>query len=193
MAEKDIEAPEADAYDKLFQQQLDTDSKQRLTNQWNRRGFYDIAARFLPADKPIIEIGCGDGFFTNFIGKRGYTGIDFCKVLVNHGRKLYPNRKLIEGDARTKEIQDMFTSEFAYVSLETLEHIKDDISVIESIPVGADFVFSVPSADNQFHVRYFNSFDEIKNRYKDCLDFFDQDQHATNYNNVIRVMKSRRK
>ena len=193
MVEKNMKEPNAAAYDKLFKRQIDKDAKQRKQNQWNRRGFYEIAKSFLPLGKDVIELGCGDGFFTNFLDDgQGYIGIDFSTVLINHGKKMYPDRTFIQGDIREPGIRMLFTNKFSYICLETLEHIKNDLEVIESIPVGSDFVFSVPSRDNSFHVRYFESFDQIFERYKDYLEYEEWDEHQTNYKNVIRVLKTRR-
>lgn len=186
--------PTAAQYDKLFKRQIVKDAAQRKKNQWNRRGFYDIAKGFLPYGQDVFELGCGDGFFTNFLEEgQGYIGIDFSKVLINHGKKLYPNRVFIHADVRDKSVQMLFKDNFTYVCLETLEHIKNDLEVVASLPRGADFIFSVPSRDNSFHVRYFKSFEEIMDRYEDYLTYEEWDEHETSYNNFIRVMKTKRK
>lgn len=189
MPEKNMIAPEAKDYDELFQKQLDNDAKQRLKNQWNRSDLYKKASNFL-SNNSVIELGCGDGFLTNFIGKKKYIGIDFCKVLIKNAKKLYPDKTFIVGDLRNKKIHDMFDLKNSYVCLEVLEHINNDLEVIEKIPKGCEFIFSVPSADNNYHVRYFKSFDEIKNRYKNHLKYINQDVFPTKYGNVIRILKT---
>lgn len=193
MVEKNMKEITAAKYDRHFAAQIKKDAKQRLKNQWNRKQLYEIASSFLPDDKDIIEIGCGDGFLTNFIGERKYIGIDFCEVLVKHGQKLYPNRTFITADIREPGIKMLFDDRFSYVCLEVLEHINNDLEVVESIPHGADFVFSVPSRDNAYHVRYFESFDEIQNRYGDYLEFIDKGVFKTNFKNCIRISKTKRK
>jgi len=189
-----MKEPTAAQYDVHFKKQVVGNPKQRKKNQWHRRGFYEIAKSFLPKDKGVIELGCGDGFFTNFLDEgQGYLGIDFCTVLINHGRKMYPNHTFIQADVREPGLSMLFTDKFSYVSIEVMEHIKNDLEVIASIPTGSDFIFSVPSRDNMFHVRYFKSFDQIKDRYKHLLEFLDHGKHETTQGNFIRVSKTIRK
>lgn len=189
-----MKEPTAKQYDVHFSKMVNGNPAQRKKNQWHRRGFYEIAKSFLPKGKNVIELGCGDGFFTNFLDKdQHYLGIDFSTVLINHGKKMYPKYSFIQGDVRDPGIRMLFTDKFSYVSIEVMEHIKNDLEVIESIPKGSDFIFSVPSRDNMFHVRYFKSFDEIRNRYKHLLTFIDHGKHETVQGNYVRVSKTRRK
>lgn len=195
MPEKNIKEAEAEVYNEIFKKKVGDFAPQRLKNQWNRSGFYKIGASYLPKNKPIIELGCGDGFFTNFIDDdREYLGIDFCDVLIEHGKKLYPKRNFMVGDLRTKEIQNLFNDNSVYVCFEVMEHIKDELSIIEKIPTGCEFIFSVPSAKSAHtHVRYFESFQEIRDRYDKYLEFIEQKKYDTNHNNYIRVSKTVKK
>lgn len=188
----DKNAPEAGPkeYNEHFYKQIKTKklAKIRLSNQKNNRaGLYEIVKRFLPKDKLVVDLGCGDGFLTNFIGNKEYIGIDFGGVLLKRGKELYPDRFFMEGDIKTKEVQKLFLPHYVYVCLEVLEHIIDDISVIKSIPKGSDFIFSVPDMNCKYHVRYFTSFEEIKNRFDDYLEFIDTDIFVTKlgYNTFI--------
>lgn len=63
-----------------------------------------------------------------------------------------------------------------FVALEFLEHVEDDLGVIEAVPKGALMVFSVPTYDAAGHVRCFASPEEVVDRYGKLLEL--QAAHA---------------
>ncbi len=50
-------------------------------------------------------------------------------------------------------------------ALEVLEHIRDDLAVIDNIREGADIIFSLPTFDDPAHVRKFKKPGDIQKRY----------------------------
>jgi len=138
---------------------------------------YKAAVEYLPppaAADIVIDLGCGIGMFTEVLFKAGYTkyiGIDFSPTMINHSKKRVPEAKFMVGDLRDKEIQKIIASYKIFVSLEVLEHIKNDLGIIAAIPIDSLVVFSVPSFDDELHVRYFNSEFEVIERYKGLIKF----------------------
>jgi 2-polyprenyl-3-methyl-5-hydroxy-6-metoxy-1,4-benzoquinol methylase len=187
MPEKNNRELTAKEYDKIFAKKHKKPKRKRN----NRIKIYQKAVKFLDKDKSIIELGCGSGILTEFIGDLNYIGIDFSKVQIYAARKKYPHRSFdfLLGDIKNWIFQ---SNRYNYVCLEVLEHIKDDLSIIKKIPKGSNFVFSVPSlSSTPAHVRYFESFNEIEKRYGKYLTFENKDKLITTQGNVIRIVKSR--
>jgi 2-polyprenyl-3-methyl-5-hydroxy-6-metoxy-1,4-benzoquinol methylase len=192
MPEKNNEEMTAEEYDNYFAERRKKKTrKTRMKNQMKRSKLYKTAAKFLSGSKAVIELGCGDGILTKFLDEGiDYVGIDFAKSQIEMAKKYYPDRTFILADVKKWVMR---SNEYSYACLEVLEHIKDDLSVVEKIPKGARFVFSVPSASSAYtHVRYFESFDEIYDRYGEYLIFQDKDEMQTSHGNVVRIIKSRR-
>lgn len=56
------------------------------------------------------------------------------------------------------------------ISLEFLEHVENDVNVVDQIRKGTRCIFSVPNFDSSAHVRYFSSEGEVRQRYGGLLD-----------------------
>jgi 2-polyprenyl-3-methyl-5-hydroxy-6-metoxy-1,4-benzoquinol methylase len=58
------------------------------------------------------------------------------------------------------------------VTAEFLEHVKEDLTIIERIRPGTRVYASVPNFPHPAHVRYFNSKEEVSARYSSAfIDF----------------------
>lgn len=119
--------------------------------------------------KTVLDVGCGPGRLGKLLQKEGfdYSGFDFSPVGVaickDHGLNVWEGNALDE--EHYKQQYD------AYVSTEVLEHIIDDRKVVQNIPPGALFVFSVPTFMCKSHVRCFKNAKEIEARYSDLVSF----------------------
>lgn len=108
----------------------------------------------------VLDIGCGPGALAKFIPN--YSGFDFSEVAV----KLANHPRVWVGSAYDKS---NFNGADYYVCTEVLEHL-DDFKVISNIPSGQKVIFSVPSFDDESHIRTFNEA-IIKIRYGSLFDF----------------------
>ncbi len=118
----------------------------------------------------ILEIGCGTGQFAQMLigicGKYvAYYGIDFSEVAIEKsiercGKyfRLHDARKPLPADYNT------------VICLETLEHIDNDILVLENIKSGTKFIGSVPILNDPAHVRVFKTPESITERYGKLID-----------------------
>ncbi|MCK4818128.1 methyltransferase domain-containing protein, partial [bacterium] len=121
----------------------------------------------------IIEVGCGPGqlanmFFDNEICD--YRGIDFSAVAIEMAKennKMHPDVFMVD-NAYNSEI---FSSDYnTVVLLEVLEHIDNDLLVLNKIRKNAHVIFSVPNYYSYSHMRWFDSKDEILERYGNIVD-----------------------
>lgn len=140
---------------------------------------YKAVIEYLPSkDKCgiVVDLGCGVGFFAKVLFENGYTkyiGVDFSPAVVEKAKVYAPGADFIVADLRSELASKVYQEYRVFVALESLEHIKEDIEVLEKIPSRSLVVFSVPNYDSRFHVRYFASEEEVIDRYKNVLDFIE--------------------
>lgn len=137
---------------------------------------YSTAIKLIPFDKnpKILDIGCGMGSFAKYIhdkGYKNYEGIDFADSLLKFARKRFPEFTFNKGNLTSDETLNTFKNYSMFVSFEVLEHIKDDLKIVEAIPTGSIFIFSVPNIKGHGHVRYFLSMKEVIKRFQHLLIF----------------------
>jgi tetratricopeptide (TPR) repeat protein len=139
----------------------------------------------------ILDLGCGPGQFAEFINKRLdnllYTGIDFSISALSIAKKRCPNFAFIN---KTLPITNFaFIPQIdVVICTEVLEHIETDIDILKNIDKGRPIIASVPNFDSFSHVRYFNSIDEVKQRYSFLFKDLSIKPFALNSKSIIWVM-----
>jgi SAM-dependent methyltransferase len=130
----------------------------------------------------VVDIGCGAGHFARVLEKRElnleYYGYDFSDVSIGMAKNLVKseNFNFVIADLYNHSFWRAADSNTIYVAFEFLEHIKGDLGVISKIPKGSYVVFSVPSFDSRGHVRYFESEEDVVNRYEGLIDIESMDR-----------------
>jgi len=122
----------------------------------------------------IAELGCGPGLFAEFLYKKGYKnywGIDFSKKCIELAKKRVPSYQFEVGNLYDDNIQKRFLNYDVFISLETLEHLSNDLTVIKAIPKGKEIIFSVPNKNDPAHVRFFKSSKSVIQRYSLTINF----------------------
>lgn len=97
----------------------------------------------LVGDKNVLDIGCGLAELSKYV--KNYKGFDFSNKAV----ELSGNPNVWVGNAYDRT---NYKKTDVYVATEVLEHL-DDFKVINNIPRGARFIFSVPSFSDPSHLR----------------------------------------
>jgi len=120
----------------------------------------------------ILDIGCGPGQFAEYLIQRypsiEYTGVDFSKIAINAAKERCPSVTFIEADIFQTDILEKGEYDLV-VALELLEHLENDLALLNKIPVGKKVMFSVPNSDAFAHVRFFPSEEAVTERYSSCL------------------------
>lgn len=129
---------------------------------------------FIKRNPRITDIGCGPGQFANFLSDHmttDYLGLDFSGEAITMAQNI---EDLFSGQSicRFKQLDLTAISKFTgqldadiFTSLETLEHIEADTKIIEAIPEGKLVIISVPTFNDEGHVRFFSSESEVSRRY----------------------------
>jgi SAM-dependent methyltransferase len=148
-----------------------------------------IADRLLRAGvRRVLDVGCGSGQLACLLRDKGlpeYVGIDFSPRRIAHAQASCPAFTFVEADVFKTSI--LTTDRYdAAVALEVLEHIEQDVPLIERLRSGVLFLGSVPNFPSAAHVRHFQSGDQVLERYgtlleKAQVDEFVGDQHGKRY------------
>jgi len=143
------------------------------------RELYVQAASLITPDAPVVDLGCGTGRFAEQLRRAGhprYTGIDFSPAAIAECKRYVPEvADRWEADFRVIDLRAWGpgdrSSTTVYTCLETLEHLEDDVDLVERIPVGHEFVFSVPNYGGVAHLRCFQNVSDAWRRYGHLLEF----------------------
>lgn len=135
------------------------------------RPLYVEAAMWIPKAHPVVDLGCGTGRFLRCLEVEGHegerAGVDFSAAAVTEALGY------LGADAATLELVDLRdwqpdprrAGHTTYTCLEVLEHLDDDLGLIERIPPGHQVVFSVPNYESEAHLRWFRGPGAAEQRY----------------------------
>ena len=185
-----IELIEPIKYDEEDSEYYDEHVPEDLNSNIYWQKLYNKVVSLLPSedfDVPIMELGCGPGFFAKTLfekGYRNYCGVDFSPVCIEQAieRVSYPF-KFVVGNLYDEEIQNTFVDYDIFICLETLEHLENDLTVLEAIPSGRKIILSVPNFLAQGHVRMFGGQEEVRLRYESLI----------NFDEIMSIYRGRRK
>ncbi len=122
----------------------------------------------------LLEVGCGTGTFAHYLFDSfrsiPYVGFDFSPVAVEKAKQRTGRQDcFFVGDATSRETyrnRDYNT----IVCTEVLEHLENDLGVVQSWAGGSECICSVPNYDADTHVRHFKNEAEVRERYSPLID-----------------------
>lgn len=162
--------------DSLFYDALYAKSEEYQGSYRNCRyqGLWLRIMALLDPAKSIVDIGCGTGQFARLLydnGFKSYTGLDFSEFAIKCALDRKTGFDFVNVDANSSGI-DMYLQrvDSIYTFIETLEHIDNDIALLNKIPVGAMVIGSVPTYDAESHVRKFDNISSVAYRYFTVLN-----------------------
>lgn len=136
---------------------------------------YEEAARWVPQNHPVVDLGCGTGRFLRALERERHegprTGIDFSPGAINAASNYLTTSRneLRVADLREWEPDAERAGNTTYTCLEVLEHLEDDRDLVRRIPPGHQFIFSVPSFESEGHQRVFRNAGDVFGRYSRWL------------------------
>ena len=134
----------------------------QLTGIYYYKRMNDIIKN-LPKGKSVLDVGCGDGFFSGLLKEHGLkvTGIDYNKRGIAFARALNPDCTFIEDDLRTHEFKDKFDIATFICVLEHIapEYHKLTLDKIHSaIKSKGKLVITIPSVFMKVHKYHYVHF-----------------------------------
>ena len=130
--------------------------------------------RKLPSAR-ILEIGCGSGQFARLLAAHGfkdYLGFDFSRKAIELAQISAPEMEFVVADALQTELLER-TDFGVIICTEVLEHIEQDLKLLERIPAGMRCLCTVPNFPHYSHVRHFENLAEVSRRYESLFTNFD--------------------
>jgi SAM-dependent methyltransferase len=107
----------------------------------------------------VIDIGCGPGHFAEMVSRElpeitSYLGVDFSEVAIDKSRRKISRQGF---DFQVSDLRNSLPIDKAatYVAFEVLEHLEDDLALLDKIPAGCPLILSVPRYAAPSHVRWF--------------------------------------
>ena len=115
----------------------------------------------------ILDVGCGPGQFAELVSDwdfTRYTGLDFSPEAIRMAQDRAPRFSFKIGDIRDPRTYEGIAFD-AIVCMEVLEHLHEDLRVIECFRSGARCLMTVPNFPWRSHVRHFESGEAVSARY----------------------------
>ncbi len=119
----------------------------------------------------ILDIGCSAGQLASLLRDKGiphYLGLDFSSVRIEYARQICPEYSFVVADVFETALIKTHPYD-TFLAIEFLEHVEDDLALVEMIRPGSRVLISVPSFPNMAHIRHFNSMTEVRQRYEPYL------------------------
>ena len=143
-------------------------SKSDFYALWNQVVKYVSKLDFKPK---IIEIGCGTGQLAHFLWDkkfRDYVGFDYSDVAIKIARKFSDQSFFVCNAYDPLSYDRQYNTA---IIVEVLEHLENDLTVIQMIKPKTRIIFSGPtSGKGGGHIRSFKSPSWIKKRYSPYID-----------------------
>ncbi len=120
----------------------------------------------------VLDIGCGSGQVAGFLRDKGlqrYVGLDVSSEATGLARSQCPEFEFVTASVFDT---DVFTSvEYdTVICMEFLEHVTEDLQVLNRIRSGTRFFGTVPNFPYPSHVRCFSSGKEVASHYGGLFD-----------------------
>lgn len=144
---------------------------------------------WLTDKEAIFDVGCGPGQMAQVLKNKNYhKAIDYSHVAIEMAKKANPG---IDHKFSVKNIYDLTKIDFVdsdtVVCTEVLEHLENDLFLIDLIP--ERIIFTVPNyMDNaRMHKRVYPDLDFIRVRYKN-LHILKYVKYPLKKNNLIHII-----
>jgi 2-polyprenyl-3-methyl-5-hydroxy-6-metoxy-1,4-benzoquinol methylase len=140
----------------------------------------------------ILDLGCGPGQVASLFRDKGisqYCGMDFSSKCIELAKQKCPDFSFIQEDIMKSDILESMDYD-CVMAFEFLEHVEEDVKILERIRPGTKFYGSVPNFPNIAHVRHFSSEEEVRFRYGTCFSEFRVDTFPENpYGKVYYIIE----
>lgn len=117
--------------------------------------------------KTVIDIGCGPGQVACLLRDLHipqYIGLDFSPARIAQARSICPGYEFVVADVFKDNILEVGDYDCVLI-MEFLEHVEQDIAVLQQIRPSTTILATVPNFPAAGHVRHFDSIEAVKARY----------------------------
>ena len=125
--------------------------------------------------KRILDIGCGPGqvaCLLRDVGVPEYKGLDFSTARIARACAVCPEYEFVAADVFKNNLLETYPYDCVLMT-EFLEHIAQDIEVLNRIRPGTTVLASVPNFRCAAHIRHFDSVNDVEARYSPLFSRLD--------------------
>lgn len=176
-------------YDKMYE------SDSRYSKHYSESDWYFlwtvVVDRIMRSGvRSVLDLGCGPGQFASLLCDKGltqYCGVDFSARCIELAKQVCPRFEFRVADICNTDVIESCDYD-CVVALEFLEHVENDIQVLDRIKSGTKLFGTVPNFSHISHVRHFSSEDEVRDRYESCFSSLQVDSFVGNAEGTIFFM-----
>ena len=158
----------AELYDEFFLE--NKDRRGPPEKSWYYKLWMYIIENHLDPSWRILDVGCGSGQFIKLCVERGYkcVGVDFSVEALKIAKRNAPEVAfhLVDVSKNQSIIKEGNYDVITFI--EVLEHVENDLEILQAVPMGKNMVLSVPNQIGEpggSHVRGFETILKAANRY----------------------------
>jgi SAM-dependent methyltransferase len=123
----------------------------------------------------VADLGCGAGNFVSVMLEKGmrpemYIGIDSNFKQISTAKAAYPGWKFVYGDLSDDRVRAEYERYGAFLMLNLIDALEDDLDFLGRFPEGKPLIFSLPQSQREGSRRFFESGQEIRERYSSILN-----------------------
>ena len=123
----------------------------------------------------VADLGCGAGNFVSVMTARGqrpemYVGIDSSHAQISIAKAAYPGWKFIYGDFNDERIRAEYERYGAFLLLNIIDTMEDDIGFFLNMPEDKPLVFSMPRFEKEGSLRWMPESRDVAERYSSILN-----------------------
>ncbi|MDR2352952.1 MAG: hypothetical protein LBF22_07265 [Deltaproteobacteria bacterium] len=143
--------------------------------QYDKGMYLDAYSRLgLMSIANVADLGCGPGNFTGVMVLKNqkpevYLGVEQSHSQLQIAKAAYPGWKFIYGDFFNPQIRQEYERMEAYLLLNVLDVINEDLEFLETVPTGKNVLFSMPRNPKEGSVRFCPDMFSLRERYSGLL------------------------
>jgi SAM-dependent methyltransferase len=123
----------------------------------------------------VVDLGCGAGNFVSVMIARKqrtemYLGIDNNHQQISVAKAAYPGWKFLYGDFNNERVKMEYDRYGAYLMLNLVDFMPDDLAFLHGMPEGKPLLFSIPKFDKEGSTVWLADGREIHDRYSSFLN-----------------------
>jgi len=134
----------------------------------------------------VVDLGCGAGNFVSVMVARNqrpemYLGIDNNHHQISVAKAAYPGWKFIYGDFNNERIRMEYERYGAFLMLNLVDSMQDDVAFLQNMPEGKPLLFSIPKFEKEGSTVWLPEGRDIHDRYSSFLHIHSIGRYRNKY------------
>ena|GEM_PF-1832642 len=123
----------------------------------------------------VADLGCGAGNFVSVMTAKGmrpemYVGVDNNHQRLSTAKAAYPGWKFVYGDMREARIRAEYERYGAFLMLNLIDTLEDDLEFLASLPPEKPLLFSISKTENPEALFFLSESNAVRERYSPILN-----------------------